>query len=211
MSKLQLIRKKEASAEQELLQVRFKTVEEEQQIVLGEVYAPNMVDTDWEAMTPENVEKMAHNFLAKGYLDHIDVRHNLVSSGAKVVESFIVRNPNDPFFTEGAWVMGVWVPDDLWKQVKEGELNAFSFWGTSSKHPVRVAVEVVRSVVGTTEEAQDDAESMEKHSHTFVVRLDTKGLVVSGHTDFVQNHQHTISCTSATDREQSHSHRYFVE
>lgn len=211
MSKLRLIQKKMASVEQELLQVQFKTIEEEQQIVLGEVYAPNMVDTDWEAMLPKDVEEMAHNFLTNGYLDHIDVRHNLVSSGAKVVESYIVRNPNDPFFTEGSWVMGVWVPDDLWKQVKEGELNGFSFWGTSSKHPVRVAIEVVRSVVGITEDGQDDAKSIEKHPHTFVVRLDNKGLVVSGHTDFVHGHQHTISCTSATDREKNHSHRYFVE
>lgn len=195
----------------ELLRVTFKSIEEDKQLVFGEVYAPNMVDTDWEAMTPENVEFAAHEFMKNGYINNIDINHDLNPSGAKVVESFIVRNPEEPFFKNGAWVIGVWVPEDIWADVKAGELNGFSFYGTSAKQPVSVVVDVVRSLVGETEKAQDTAASMDKHQHTFVLRLDEYGKVISGHTDFKFNHQHSIKYTTATEKAMEHAHRFFVE
>lgn len=195
----------------ELLKVVFKHLDTEKQLVFGEVYAPNMVDTDWEAMTPEDVEYAAHNFLKSNYLDHIDIGHNLEKSGAVVVESYIVRTPNDPLYSEGAWVMGVWVPDEVWKSVKDGELNAFSFYGTSEKQTVSVVVEVAALATGSTEGNDAAEKSIEFHTHTYVIRLNEKGNVVSGYTSFDHNHQHTILLTSATEKAMDHSHRYFVE
>ena len=134
--------------------------------------------------------------------------HNLEKSGAVVVESYIVRTPDDPLYTEGAWVMGVWVPDDVWKSVKEGELNAFSFYGTSSKQPVSVVVDVATLATGNTEEST--GQDIESHKHTYVIRLNEKGSVISGYTSFDNNHQHVIQLTSATEKSMEHSHRYFV-
>lgn len=197
--------------QKELLQVVFKHIDEEKQLVFGEVYAPNMVDTDWEAMAPEDVEYAAHNFMKNKFIENIDVQHNGEKSGSVVVESYIVRTPDDPLYTEGAWVMAVHVTDDLWKRVKNGELNAFSFAGTSEKQTVQVVVDVATLATGKTETGQDSEKSLETHSHTFVIRLNEKGSVISGYTDFVNNHQHTIKITSATEVSMDHSHRYFVE
>lgn len=211
LKKFQKAPVKNHTENKELLRVDFKFLDEEKQLVFGEVYAPNMVDTDWEAMTPEDVEYAAHTFMKNKYIENIDIGHNLKESGACVVESYIVRNPNDPFYTEGAWVMAVWVPDDVWKQVKAGDLNAFSFYGTSKKQPVQVVVEVVSLATGETEAGENLEKDIAAHRHTFVIRLDEKGYVVSGYTDFVNNHQHSIRLTSATEKSMGHAHRYFVE
>jgi hypothetical protein len=209
-SSIKLLQAKEL-AEKAILQINFKHFIEDKQIVFGEVYAPNMVDTDWEAMTPEDTEYAAHNFMKNKYIDRIDINHNKKESGALVVESYIVRTPDDPFYNEGAWVMGVWVPDEVWKKVKTGELNAFSFYGFSEKQPVQVIVDVVTMAAGETEDGQDLEESVESHKHTYVIRLNEKGYVISGYTDFVHNHQHSIKLTSATEIAMDHAHRYFVE
>lgn len=197
--------------EKAIFQVLFKNLIEDKQLVYGEVYAPNMVDTDWEAMTPEDVEYAAHTFMKNNYLDRIDISHDKKESGALVVESYIVRTPDDPLYTEGAWVMGVWVPEDIWKSVKSGELNAFSFYGVSAKQPVQVIVDVAALATGDTEEWIDSNSDMETHKHTYVIRLDEKGSVISGYTDFINNHQHVIKLTSATEASMDHAHRYFVE
>jgi hypothetical protein len=196
---------------QKILEVSIKSIETESQMVFGEVYAPDLVDTDWEAMSREDVEKMAHQFVRDGYLDRIDIQHDKQPCGAQVLESFIARNPNDPFFTEGSWVLGVWIPDDTWNQVKNGELNGFSFYGTSEKQPVKVLIDVAYSAVGETEDGGNDEKGIEKHKHTFVVRFNEHGLVVSGHTDFKDGHSHEIRMTTATEEAFDHAHRYFVE
>lgn len=203
--------KENTNIDNEFLRVVFKQLIDEKQLVFGEVYAPNMVDTDWEAMAPEDVEYAAHTFMKNNYIDSIDIQHNLEKSGAVVVESYIVRTPDDPFYSEGAWVMGVWVPDEIWKDVKSGKLNAFSFYGTSIKYPVEVVIEVTTLSAGETEPSQDSEKSIELHPHTFVVRLDEKGNILSGYTSFDENHQHTIKMTSATEKAMDHAHRFFVE
>lgn len=206
------IKQKENNSDSnELLKVVFKHLLEEKQLVFGEVYAPNMVDTDWEAMTTEDVEYAAHNFMKNNYIESIDIQHDLKKSGAVVVESYIVRTPDDPLYSEGAWVMGVWVPDDVWEDVKSGELNAFSFYGTSIKYPVEVVIEVAALAAGETESSQDSEKSVDSHTHTFVVRLDEKGNILSGYTSFDKNHQHAIKLTSATEKAMEHAHRFFIE
>lgn len=94
--------------------------------VFGEVYAPDIVDTDGESMTAEDIRKMAHDFIATGKVKELDTNHNHKICGAEVVESFIARS-GDPDFAEGAWVLGVRMPDGpLWEMVKSGEINSFS-------------------------------------------------------------------------------------
>ena len=44
--------------------VEFKKSDAKKQIVFGEVYVPNVRDTDGNFMTAETIEKMAHDFLA---------------------------------------------------------------------------------------------------------------------------------------------------
>jgi Putative phage serine protease XkdF/HNH endonuclease len=72
---------------------------------------------------------MAHEFLRKGLVNHIDVQHSRKGSGGYVVESFIARD-DDATFIPGSRVLGVKVPDaGVWELVKPGELNCFSLDG----------------------------------------------------------------------------------
>lgn len=186
----------------------FKTLNEEEQVAYGVVYSPNHIDTDWETMTSDEIQKMAWRFLATRESDKIDIQHNLEECGAIVVESFIAR-PSDPDFPEGSWVLGVKCPDDVWERIKDGELNAFSFYGITSKYPAKVLVEVAKQIAGLTEESTVDI--LPFHDHTFIVNLDQKGKIVSGKTDMVLGHYHEIKLSTATEDALDHNHRFVLE
>jgi len=175
-----------------------------QQIVYGEVYAPNQIDTDGETMSAADVQKMAWDFLSSGKVGNIDVQHNLQISGCKVVESFVAR-PDDPDFTPGSWVLGTWCPDEIWEKVLKGELNGYSFYGTTQKYPAKVLIEVTKQLVGTTELSTIDI--IPYHQHNFVLNMDNKGRIVSGKTDVVLGHSHVILMGTATEVALDHSHR----
>jgi hypothetical protein len=185
-----------------------KATKEEDQVVYGEVYVPDRVDTDNEAMTADNVEKAAWEFLSTGKTSKIDIQHDLAESGCQVVESFIAREDWEPW-VEGAWVMGVKCTDDIWKSVKSGDLNGFSFYGASKKVPAKVLVEVAKQIAGITE--GNTEEILPSHIHAFVLNLDNKGGIVSGKTDVVMEHFHAIKHGTATEGELDHSHRLILE
>ena len=182
--------------------------DEEHQIVYGVVYAPNQVDTDWETMTADEIQEMAWNFLAKKQPENIDLQHDLVQSGCEVVESFIAR-AEDPDFPEGAWVLGVRCPDDIWKRVKEGEFNGYSLYASVTKYPAKVLVQIAKQITGITEESTVDI--IPPHEHTYIVNFDNKGNIVSGMTDLVLAHSHPIVKGTATEFELDHNHRIFME
>ena len=111
--------------------VEFKKSDEAKQIVYGEVYKPDVEDTDGNWMTHETIEKMAHDFMSNLKNDQIDRNHTGLKDKGTIVESFIVRK-GDPDFIEGAWVVGVHVPDkEVWQQIMKGELTGFSIEGTA--------------------------------------------------------------------------------
>lgn len=184
--------------------VRIKQVDQEKQIVYGEVYAPGMLDTYGEFMTADDIETMAHRFMQLDLRAAIDTQHDNIPNGAYPVESFIARE-NDPDYTEGSWVMGVKIPDQqLWQRVKSGELNGFSFQSLVRPAEVEVDYEVTRDHVGKTE-SQDD------HTHAYYVELDEVGNVVRGITSrAADGHFHEIERASTTEAEHGHSHRFFL-
>ena len=125
-----------------------------------------------------------------------------------VVESFIARENWEPFVKD-AWVMGVRCTDEVWGLVKSGELNGFSFYGTTKKVPAKVLVEVAKQIAGITEENTEKI--LPPHVHTFIVNVDNKGQIVSGKTDLVFDHYHPITKGTATDQELDHRHRLVLE
>lgn len=178
--------------------------DEDQRIVYATVYEPYTLDTWGDMMLPEEIIKMAHGFMLKENIkDRIDTSHDYVSNGSYPVESFIARE-NDPDFTEGAWVMGVKVPDDeMWARVKKGEINGFSMAGMAKMVPAVVEVEIGFSTLGETETNQD-------HTHLYFVEFDDDGRVKSGRTSMDLNHSHEITSGTATDLSYGHSHRFFI-
>lgn len=112
--------------------IPFAKVDEDKRLVLGIVYSPGQVDTqgDW-AEAPE-IEKAAHGFLKASAQHNIDKQHDFVPAGAFVAESWITKQ-GDPLFPNepaGSWAVAIKVEDDeLWKQVKTGEVKGLSMAG----------------------------------------------------------------------------------
>ena len=185
----------------------FKSSEAMLQIVYGEVYAPNTPNSDNEYMVEEEIRKMAHGFLRDKKNDKIDMYHNnRLVEGASVVESFIARK-GDPDFIEGAWVVGVHIPDpEIWDKVMKGEINGFSMEALVKKIPREVSVELPPVVKGTTSVAKSD--STQDHQHDFFVTYSAKGEFLGGTTNEVDGHVHVIRGGTVTEESEGHRHRF---
>jgi Putative phage serine protease XkdF len=188
--------------------VPVKKLDEDEQIVWGEVYAPGFVDSQGDFMTPEEVKKACYNFMRKGNLSNIDTNHSQTPNGSYVVENFIAR-PDDSIFIPGSWVMGVKVPDPgTWQMVKSGELNGFSLDGYGTRTDAVFAVEMPELLKGETTES-------DSHTHSFQVRFDHAGNFMGGRTSpGPDGHVHKIERGTVTERAgfPAHNHRFsFVE
>jgi hypothetical protein len=183
---------------------------EDKRLAYGEVYAPLRVDTDGEAMNAEAIEKAAHEFLASGRIDQIDVQHSFEKSGCVVVESFIARKNDPDGFIEGSWVLGVRIlPDELWLAVKSGEINGFSFAGLpGGRTPAKVTVDMAKRVVGETEKSTDGP--FPEHSHDLELEFNEAGRPIMTKTGEAIGHVHVVRKLTATDREFDHAHRLIL-
>lgn len=115
--------------------VAFKKVDEAKRIVYGEVYVPNERDAHGHWMSAEEIEKMAHNFLAKLRVYQVDKQHDEEPDEGVIVESFIAR-PGDPDFTPGAWVVATKIlRDETWEAILRGEITGYSMAGTARLIP----------------------------------------------------------------------------
>lgn len=179
----------------------IKKTDEELQIVYAEVYVPDVPDAHNEFMSEETIRKMAHGFMAKGFLNQIDTNHDNEVNGSYVVESFIARK-GDPDFIAGAWVVGVHVPDvAVWGQIKKGELNGFSVEAFVQKVPRVIELEMPEYVEGGTDVSNG-------HSHVFKAFFDEDGALVGGSTNIVDGHTHSIMKGTITEEADGHIHRF---
>ncbi len=184
---------------------------ESERLVYGEVYAPLQVDTDEEAMTADEIKKMAHSFMMDGFTSKIDVQHSQAESGCLIVESFLARKNDPDNFIEGSWVLGVKVlPDELWEAIQKGELNGFSFGGSvPNKETVTVTVSITKRMVGSCEKSEDGG-LLPAHDHSIDIEFDSDGKVVKGETSLDLGHKHPILRTTATEESMDHSHRLIL-
>ena len=191
----------------------IKKTDAYEQIVYGEVYAPNKPDSHGAMMLPADVRKMAHRFLRDVVLARsIDVMHDNKAITAYPVESFIACADHPDGYTEGAWVVGVKIEDPtIWEQVLKGDLNGFSFEAYVTRAATVATVSVLPHYIGVTE-----AEA--GHDHIFFVEINADGRVVGGRTAAgPDGHIHEIKRASATEdaftagSKEAHSHRFFVQ
>jgi hypothetical protein len=185
---------------------KVKLGSDEQRIVWGEVYVPNVPDSDGDYMNEETIRKMAYKFMQSLRLKNIDVQHNNAAIlGACVVESFIARK-GDPDFIESSWVVGVHVPDDAtWGKIKKGEINGFSIEALVSGSPSTLELEIPPVIRGLTSKSED-------HEHEFFVSYDHVGKFLGGRTNTVDGHFHLIKQGTVTEEERGHAHRFsYVE
>jgi hypothetical protein len=192
------------SAVSRRMEIRFRSVSEDKKLVTGLVYAPDTLDTYCEAMRAEDIEIMAHRFMRLDLSKAIDVQHDNNPVDAHVVESFIVRHAT-PEYEVGAWVLSVKVEDDgIWRMIKDGKINGFSFEAMVKAVKAEVTYEVTRDCLGFTEPGEDG------HRHVIYVQVGPDGNVVGGATSEVNGHSHAVTKASTTGRADGHIHKFFL-
>ena len=189
------------------LETRFVTIQKAdkaKQIVWGEVYAPDTLDSQGDFMAREWIEKMAYDFMRKGLTKSIDTEHNLEINGSAVVESFIARD-NDPDFTPGSWVMGVHMPDNVWKDVEGGRINGFSMYGSGARVEKMLEMEVPDDGL-----LEGRVMKFDDHDHEVVLKIDEHGQLLGGETAEDNDHSHLIRKGTSTEYAgtNEHSHRF---
>ena len=191
-------------AESRRMEIRFRSVTEDKRIVTGLVFEPDVLDTYCEAMRAEDIEIMAHRFMKLDLSKVIDIQHDNDPVDARVIESFIVRHHN-PDYQIGSWVLSVKVEDEsVWKMIKDGKINGFSFEAMIRPQKAEVVYEITRDCLGFTEPAEDG------HKHIFYVQIGNDGNVIGGSTSEENGHTHSITKASTTGRSDGHTHRYFL-
>ena len=192
-----------------------KKADEEMQVVWGEIYIPDIPDTQNDFMTAVEIEKMAHLFLMDGLsVGAVDVQHDgEIRKGCFIVESFIARK-NDPEFIEGAWVVAMKICDpDLWEDIKTGKLNGFSMQAQVYSTDRMVTLEIPDQIEGLTQKATNG----DDHRHQYLVRFDSNGDFQGGVSNVVNGHKHVIRRRSITEMSvdpvgkemaDGHFHRY---
>ncbi|WP_122090351.1 XkdF-like putative serine protease domain-containing protein [Halalkalicoccus subterraneus] len=111
--------------------------DEDERFLLGPVLIPDKPDREGDVVSRENIREVAHKFTEE--YQNLDLMHTF-ESVAKLSESFIARKDLDFGETTvpaGSWMLGVKVEDDeVWSQVKSGELSGFSIYGQGERSPV---------------------------------------------------------------------------
>ncbi|MGP2423653.1 XkdF-like putative serine protease domain-containing protein [Bacillus sp. FH] len=132
----------------------IKGEDEEQKLVYGIVYSPGSAedksthDAHGDFMTAEDIEKSAHNFIAK--YRNIDAQHDFNAGAGEVVESYVApvdMEINGETITKGTWVLVTKATDEIWKDIKDGKMTGYSLAGVAE-------TEVIEEEVTKTEEKQ---------------------------------------------------------
>jgi hypothetical protein len=114
--------------------IRFQKTDAAQQIASGLIFAPMVLDSQGDFMTPEGIEAASQRFMKSGRTTSVDVNHSGVPVNAFISESLIAEG--DDTFPDGSWLASVKIEDpDLWALVEASQLTGFSMEGTGSKTP----------------------------------------------------------------------------
>lgn len=114
------------------VQVFINKEEEEQQLVYGIVYEPDVEDSHEDYMTAPEIEKAAHGFMKDAR--NIDKQHDFQEGVGEVVESYIAPanfEIGGQEIKKGSWVLVTKASDEIWKSIKNGEVTGYSMAGTA--------------------------------------------------------------------------------
>lgn len=105
---------------------------DEQKLVYGIVYEPDTVDAHGDFMTAAEIEKAAHGFLKDAR--EIDKQHDFQGGVGEVVESYVAPadfEMNGETIKKGSWVLVTKASEEVWEQIKKGEITGYSMAGTA--------------------------------------------------------------------------------
>lgn len=186
------------------------------QVAIGAVYIPNVIDSQGDWMTAEEIQKAAYKFMAMEKLDVVDVMHDNKKVGARIVESYITRKGDPDFEIPGTWAVGIHVPDPvLWGKIESGELGGFSM-EVLARRLLNVEPEKKRALkfengtaIGRTFKHETD-DAAHDHSYEAVYK---NGKFAGGRTNVHTDkngipHFHTILGGVITEEALGHRHRF---
>ena len=111
---------------------------DDERYVLGVVLEPEVVDAQGDIYSAEEVRQAAHRFMEE--FGGLGLMHRFrVNDQVKVLESYLA--PADLDMGEikvrkGTWLLAVRIlADELWEQVKDGQLTGFSIGGSARRVP----------------------------------------------------------------------------
>ncbi|AGK52026.1 hypothetical protein B1NLA3E_01210 [Bacillus sp. 1NLA3E] len=120
--------------------------EDEQQLVYGVVYEPDVADAHDDIMNADEIEKAAHKFMKD--FRNIDTQHDFERGAGELVESYIAPVDMDidgEIITKGSWVMVTKATDDIWESIKKGEFTGYSMAGTAETIEKKASKPVAKS------------------------------------------------------------------
>lgn len=109
-------------------------------ITLGIVYPAWEVDLQGQYGTSDQVEEMAHGYLARGGAVKLMHQHSQMTDGkapGQIVQSFIAR-PGDRDFPEEAWVAATQWHPEVWPDVVAKRLRGYSIGGQWTVTPLHL-------------------------------------------------------------------------
>jgi DNA adenine methylase len=111
----------------------------EKQLVLGIVLEPEVVDSQGDIYSADEIEKTAHQWLTD--YRNMSLQHEyLVNTKARPVESWIQRNDwqcGETVVKAGTWLLNSHIVDpDMWKAIKSGSLTGYSIAGLARRTPI---------------------------------------------------------------------------
>lgn len=107
--------------------------DDDERIVFGVVYEPDVEDTQGDYATAEEIRKAAYSFMENGQI--YKVMHKGVAVDICVLETYLAPvefQMGGETVTKGSWVLGSRIPKgELWIDIKSGEHTGYSMAGTS--------------------------------------------------------------------------------
>lgn len=156
-----------------LSEVKLAAVNKERRMLYGPALIPNKyifrIDKNtgeeyYMYFDSETVEKCAHLYLKKNLQHNTTLEHQFSVMGCPVVESWVIEGEQDKAYhfglsaPVGSWIVGLNVTDDeIWNEVKEGNVKGFSIEG----HFQEVAVSM--SAVSLEDQILNDIENALKN------------------------------------------------
>jgi hypothetical protein len=121
--------------------------DDEKRYTLGVAYPANRVDGHGEFMRPDEVERVAWDYVTKGR--QIGLWHADGTEGhGTVVESYIYRGPDwgltavdgsTQVIKSGDWLLGVQWDEPAWALIRKGYVDGWSMQGRAVRRPAAAA------------------------------------------------------------------------
>jgi hypothetical protein len=110
-------------------------INDEQRLVGGIVYEPDITDAQGDSASEEEIGKAAHRFMLDS--ETLGIMHKQeAGSKARIVESYLAPASfkfGNQIIRKGTWIMVVKIFDDeLWGMIKSGAITGFSMGGFCS-------------------------------------------------------------------------------